>query len=132
MTESFFQMQLRRLTTNWPNTYNSERSALLWREVKDFSDEWFARLVDRFIGELRQPPLMPEFREAISAERERNWSREKAQHARDAKEFFLIANDPDFRGSVIKTIIERMQGKVPEKTWNEFIHGLNKLTGNRL
>lgn len=57
--------------------YNKDRGDLIWREVQQLSDEWMVRTVDLFIGEYERPPLMPQFREQISKERERLWVIEK-------------------------------------------------------
>lgn len=129
MTPGHFQGQMKRLTAQFPQAYSQERVALIWREVQGFSDAWFTRIVDKFVGECRQAPLMAEFRNEISFERERNWSKQKEQHAQDARDFYLIAQDNDMRGSIVKTIIDRMQGNCPDETWNGFTAGLQKLVG---
>ena len=48
---------------------------------------WMCQTIDRFIGECRLPPLLPEFRDAMVVAREHNWEREKRQNAKDAQEF---------------------------------------------
>lgn len=127
-----FETHLNRLRDVFGDrNYTDERAKVFWREVRDMDASWWARTVDRFIGECKFAPLMPEFREVITRERERNWSVEKSCHTRDAKEFFLIADDPEIRGSVMKTILDRMNGKVSDQVWGEFMPGLNKLVGNK-
>lgn len=131
MNLNHFQTQINRLAETYGGQhYKRERIELIWREVGSFPDSWLTRTVDRFIGELRQPPLVSEFREEASKERERSWSREKDQHARDAQHFFMIADDPTMRQSVLKTILDRMNGKVPDLVWNDFMKGLDSLVSN--
>lgn len=72
MTESHFSQQLTRLQENFGRTaYSTERTKLLWREVKDLSPEWLTGVVDSFIGSMRHAPLIPDFSEQASTERER-------------------------------------------------------------
>lgn len=82
--------------------YGQERCQIIWKEVCHLSDEWMSRTVDLFIGMHRQPPLMPEFREEISRERERLWQTEK--------HFYEAQIDPDPRTDpvVIKAREEAM------------------------
>lgn len=77
MTPPEFQRQLARLNEVFSNTYKTDRAQLIWREVSAFSEESFATVVDRLIGGCRQAPMLPEFREAVAAERERLWQVQK-------------------------------------------------------
>jgi hypothetical protein len=79
MNREHFQMQLVRLSGRWPRAHPPEFITLLWREVKDLPEEWFTRTVDELIGSCRMAPLMPEFREFISVELEKQWSRQKQE-----------------------------------------------------
>lgn len=64
--------------------YNLDRVELIWREVNQLSDEWMVRTVDLFIGNKLYPPLMPDFREEISKERERLWNMQKREEKKTA------------------------------------------------
>lgn len=129
MDDKFYQNQMNRLAETYgAQHYKRERVELLWREVKNLSNPWFAQVVDRFIGESKFAPLLPEFREEIARERERNHSLDKRQHSKDAKEFYLMADCPDQRGSMLKTILERMENKVSDDVWNQFTTGIEKLS----
>lgn len=79
MDRDKFQTQIGRLGARWPKAHPTEFIALLWREVKDLSDEWLVRTVDELIGSCRQAPLMPDFRQYSSTEKERMWARQKHQ-----------------------------------------------------
>jgi hypothetical protein len=68
--------------------YSPERTKIIWREVGSLSGEWLQRVMDKFIGEFRQPPLIQEFRNEIAIERERVHQTEKKQHQNEAAEFF--------------------------------------------
>lgn len=72
MNQQEFTQQLIRLQENFGKTaYSTERAKLLWGEVKDLAPDWFIGVVDDFIGSLRHAPLIPDFAEQASMERER-------------------------------------------------------------
>lgn len=125
MTEPEFKTQMQRLITTWPNVYSTERVAVIWQEVRGFSPHWFKRVVDRFIGESRQAPLMAEFRDEISRERERTWFTEKKQNAQDAKEFFELSESEG--KSIADMIKKRAMGGVSDPEWATFIESLDQL-----
>jgi hypothetical protein len=77
VTKEEFQREMDRLASNFRNAYSPARQELIAKEVKDLSAPWWKRTVDRFIGEFRQAPLLPEIREAIAGERERLWDLQK-------------------------------------------------------
>lgn len=89
MNRQFFQTQVNRLVSTYGEThYKIERIEIIWREVKDLSDSWFSKTIDKLIGESRFAPLMPEFREEISRERDRGWATEKVHHDNQSQDFF--------------------------------------------
>lgn len=100
--------------------FGNERAALVWREVKDFDPFWFRRVVDGFIGDSRQAPLVSDFSNAASEERERVWKIEKAQHAKDAKAFFNSTFSDDDRAMMIGAMIKRMMKQMPDSEWVTF------------
>lgn len=104
--------------------YPDERKKIIWREVKDLSGKWFNQTIDKLIGDSRYAPLMTEFREEISRERERLWQLEKRQHAEDAKNFFDCKFDNTEKSTICKTIIARMQGKVSDADYAKFVEVL--------
>lgn len=72
MTNAEFITQMERLARVFgERAYPTERTRLIWEQVSWLSEVSFARIVDDFIGSSRQPPLMPEFRDAIELERAR-------------------------------------------------------------
>ncbi len=83
MDRKSFATQMLRLESCFGNqhreVYNKDRGELIWREVNQLSDEWMIRVTDYFVGECERPPLMPQFREQISKERERLWVIQKSQ-----------------------------------------------------
>lgn len=110
MNRSFFQQQMNRLgDTFGVNQYKIERIEVIWKEVRDFSDSWFSKTVDKFIGECRHAPLMAEFRDEISKERERMAYGEKRQHTQDAKDFFQGTYMPDDVKAIVQTIVNKIQ-----------------------
>jgi hypothetical protein len=119
MNESRFAHQMNRLAKQFPNAYSEERVKLIWREVQAFSDHWLERVVDRFLGELRQAPLIPEFREEASRERERLREIEKRQEASDAKAFMSALSDGEV-SEICGQIRKRVEGRVSDEDFNKF------------
>jgi len=102
--------------------YSIERTKLIFQEVQDLDAEWFHRLVDRFIGECRVAPIMTEFRTEIAREKERKYLRSKDQNSREAKEFMSgMRLGDDERSVIVRTIIERAKGRVPDEDWECFM-----------
>src|ERR1700758_3924559 len=66
MTKPEFEVQMNRLTQNWPNNFNAERTKLIWTAVHQHSIFWFEKLVTDMIANNRQAPLPTEFIEASS------------------------------------------------------------------
>jgi hypothetical protein len=78
MTPQEFQAPMDRLISQFgKSAYSPARIELIAAEVKHMPGSWWKRTVDRFLGEFRQAPLMPEVREAIAKERERGWDAQK-------------------------------------------------------
>lgn len=120
-----FTKQIDRLAQTYgKNAYGEERVLLVWKEVKDLSDQWIEKVIDGFIGECRQAPLMTEFREQISKERERLWRIEKAKNAQDAKDFFAGTYQDEDKATICQYIKKRLNGKVSDEDYETFIKHL--------
>lgn len=115
MTAQDFQTQMSRMTETFGKTpYGTERMKLLWLEVKDFDPRWFERLVSRFIGECRQAPMLGDFREAASRERERIHDEEKRQEQNEtfrALKGHLAGEDVAMVVQTIKGILSGQLGE---------------------
>lgn len=71
MTHQEFIAEMGRLSQVFgERSYPTERTKLIWNVSQSLPVETFRRVVEGFIGSSRQPPLMPEFRDAIQAERQ--------------------------------------------------------------
>ena len=77
MTSAEFSAQMERLSSRWKSVYSEELVKLIWREVGHISGNLFRQVADHLIGECRQPPLLPEIRDAIASRREREWQATK-------------------------------------------------------
>lgn len=126
MTQQHFQIQMNRLSRVFANAYNEERTKLLWRELESLSDQWFTRVVDKFIGECRYAPLMPEFREEASKERERTWGKEKQRNAIEAKEFQAKLSTDEMR-EVCKQIRKKAAGGMSDGDFAKFMANLGSI-----
>ena len=115
MTQGEFTHQISRLREQFgAQAYGTERAKILWQEVKDFSDHWFKRVVDELLGCCRHAPLMPEFREHISRERERMREIEKKRHRQEAHEF-MSTYTPEQLKLMVKDIIALIESNREER-----------------
>lgn len=126
MTSHEFNTQINRLKDCFTDrSYSDERMKVIWREVQDLDGKWFAKVVDRFIGECRQAPLMTEFREEIAKERERLWELQKKHNAKDAKDFMSGIYQPDDIKTICQYIVKRVSGGVSDQDFSSFIKHLD-------
>jgi hypothetical protein len=78
MQEREFATQMNRLIATFgEKTYGSERVNMIYREVYDLDPRWFESVVSHMIGSMRQPPLIPDFRDAAKRERARQFENRK-------------------------------------------------------
>lgn len=124
MREADFQLQMGRLERQF-GKFGTERATLLWREVKEFSELWLAKVIDGLIGDCRQTPLVSDFREEIARERERLYRIEKAQHAREAKDFFEGKYQPEDKRMICQGIRKRLLGQMSDQEFSSFMSMLN-------
>jgi hypothetical protein len=130
MNMAEFDTQISRLKNTFGDrAYPDERLKLIWREVREFSSGWFEKLVDRLICDSRLPPLLPEFRNEISRERERLWDLQKKQHTQDAKDFYSGKFQPEDAKTICQYIIKRAQGSVSDQDYANFVKHLKYAGG---
>lgn len=115
MTSEQFQTQVNRLCETYgKNHYGTERARLIWNEVRDFSNEWFARIVSELISKERLAPLIDKFREAIAAERDRLWKLNKIDNAETAKNWTEVFTGED-KKMLCDGIVKRMTGRMTDQ-----------------
>jgi hypothetical protein len=121
MNTDSFKIQMDRLAETYgANYYRSERLKIIWREINSFSDLWLERVVDHFIGSLRIPPLLPEFRIEISKERERLQSQEKKERRSESKESQCSRYSTEEIQTISRLIINRINGLVQDREFEDF------------
>lgn len=126
MQSQEFNRELNRLKDCFGDkNYSDERVKILWSEVKDLTGDWFIRVINFFIGNQRQPPLIGEFREEIAKERDRQWKIKKTEHSQDAKDFWNGTYQPDEVKWICETIRNRMRKNILDENWEKFIEHLN-------
>ncbi|RYD27407.1 MAG: hypothetical protein EOP89_04835 [Lysobacteraceae bacterium] len=79
MTFPEFEVQLKRLVGRFTaRHFDSEFSALLWNTVSDMSVHDFKRTVEFFMGNRKptNPPLIPDFRDAVLTCEKREFNRD--------------------------------------------------------
>lgn len=118
MTAQHFSIQMARLERQF-GKFGQERGDLLWKEIQDYDPIWFARTVDKFIGENRVMPLLPEFRTEIAIERERIYAEKKKQQTREAEEFMSPYPAEEIQ-SICRQIRDRIMGKMRDEDFKSF------------
>lgn len=130
MTPEQFHPQMNRLVAQFgKTTYSSERTAMILREVRGIGAEQWEAIVDRFLGESRHAPLMPEIREAIAYVRERSWTNEKRENENDARRFARQFPMEEI-GMICKGITERIRGEMDDQAFGntlKILQGAAKL-----
>lgn len=124
MTKDAFNKQMGRMRKEFGHdAYSTERMALIWQEVTFFGDAWMRDAVNHFIGNApkNRPPTVADFGELASAERDRVWAAEKAERARDAKAFMHMRFPTQERQEILRKILERLSGAVPDSDWTGFL-----------
>lgn len=133
MTEQTFQQGMSRLSSTFgKQAYSVERTSLIWREMNTLPDGAWIKIVDELIGTHRQAPLLPEIRELAAIARERFWSKEKKQHANDAKAFFKSSFAGEDLQTLCQMVIARMKGQVGDQTWNAQIKAFEGVTTHQI
>lgn len=129
MTQQEFQTQVMRLIETFgKQAYGTERVALIWREVRDFSGQWWSRAVDQFIGDCRQAPLLKEIRELAAMERERITQLEKRRHSRESEAAYRgIIQDEEIK-HICKFILKRMEHGVEDRDFENFMNHMESAT----
>ena len=124
MTREEFVKQMNRLASVFgANPYPEERRNLIWNEMNTLSVAAFTRMVSEMIGNQRQAPLLPEFRELAGREREAEWEAQKRVHAREAKEAMRTLFSPEDIKFFCKSICDRIKGELPDDKF----HGLTRM-----
>lgn len=129
MEQAEFQTQVKRLQNQFGQTaYSTERCKVVWEEVKNLSAAQFARIVDRCLGEFRQPPLLPELREMISKERERAAQARKQTHAQDSADFWSSKFHTDEQRQMFEMTQKRILGQVSDADWDQFVKQIDQVS----
>lgn len=72
-----FQREMNRLEETFGSrAFPKARVELIWNATSDMDGVWFKRLVDKMIGDLRQPPMVSDFRDAAYRERQSRFSQD--------------------------------------------------------
>lgn len=115
-----FLSEIERLRADWKNFYGPERVRVFWKAFAKESHEIFRGAVDHCIGTCRGAPMLEDLLRGIEVAR-RNETQARAlygiqsmspmQVMRDAARVNRRA-DPEFVAACIKTLRERLDGKL--------------------
>jgi hypothetical protein len=126
MRDEEFNLQANKLIETYGRpAYPPARLKILYDEVKGFEGSWFARVVDKLIADSRYAPMLSDFREEISRERERMAYQEKKQHEKDALDFYKGTYQAEDARTICQYILKRMDGKVPDEEFSSFLSVLD-------
>lgn len=129
MNQVQFKIQMDRMIQTFGKTpYCEERMNLIWKEVRDFDIKWFEYLCSRFIGENRQAPIVPEFREACIDEREKLLTLDRELRRRDAKEAMTRFFSDDDQAVLFKGLNDRIKGEMDDVGFKHMINNLDRIT----
>lgn len=130
MDERFFLKQISRLKEVYGEKhYPAERTAMIWREVQNFSASWFQSVIDDLIGSEQYPPLLPKIREKMSFEREKVAQRDRREHREDAKEFTSFFQKEDVH-SVVETTCKKITGEMASLDFGSMVKSISKVTSS--
>lgn len=120
MTLPEFSVQLDRLRNVYGDKfYPDERIKILWEEIKGFPMPWLDRVVSLWIGDRKDPPLMPQFREEMSKERERTHFVAKKEQSKDAREIWSTLSGDEIQ-NICGLTRRRMAGGMNDIDWSNF------------
>lgn len=128
MTSAEFQTQMQRMANTYgKNAYPTERAQLIWREVQSLDARWFQYVCDLLISNNRQAPLVADFGQEASRERERLWRIEKQQNTQTAQAFMSgqLFNDDDQK-MFCQQIRRRLTKQLGDDEWGQFIDLMQK------
>ena len=114
MTTMEFNAEMGRLIQQYGvASYSEARIKVIANEVKDFDVKWWRKAVDKFLGECRYAPLIPDIREAAALERERMYYTRKQEQSKQAEEF-MDSYSKETKRTICKEIIDVIKGNKPE------------------
>jgi len=124
MTQDEFQGQIYRLQEAFgKNAYPTERTALIWRDVRHFDFRWLERTVDELLSSERQAPLPVAFSALAAMERERLYRIEKEKNSAQIEEFTSSFDAVDIK-TICSGILGRVRGQISEPQYDAFKSGL--------
>jgi hypothetical protein len=103
-TEHFRKESSKLIDTFGKSAYSATRLDLIFRLVKDMPDAWLTKTIDKFCGECRQAPLIPEFREEVNLELRRQHDLRKSSVSVDNRPY--RSNCFDCEGTGVLTAIQ--------------------------
>ncbi len=142
MTQFEFAQEFARLIETFgARAFPEERNKLIWKQVSDMDIVWFKTLCDRMIGDMRQPPMVPDFREAAYKERQARFSRdiEGASKSWDAGEFNGLQGYLDSIGATsLANAVEQERWRLkngqddfPDSAWPRIINEASKIPADQ-
>lgn len=129
MNENEFEAQIKRLRTQWPNSYGSERMEGLWSAFKGVSSSVFGEAISDCIANQRSAPLLSELSKAVETAkvRESSFRFDRSHSPLDAMQGAADSNktaDPEFVKACMKLLKDKLDGRISH---DNFLQGCNLL-----
>lgn len=127
MTRQEFETQIQRLINTYGKShYPEERIKLLWQDTCNYSVVWLQQTITKFIAESARAPLIVEFRQEVSIERERLWALEKAEYSDNIEELITYSLKNSEIKEIVQAILRRMSREFPDNDWDFLLDDLNR------
>lgn len=127
----------RLIETYGKKAFPEERNKLIWKQLADMDADWFTRLVDKMIGDLRHAPMLADFRDAANRERKRLFDQEvneatrewTAEHQglRDVLASYGGAKSLFAAVQFERRVIREMEG-IPDSAWPKIVNEAAKIS----
>ena len=127
MTREEFNNQADRLREKFGKTWiDPDWTKMAWAECQSLPVAWFERMANFFIGE-QYKPKMSDVRGFVAKLREKDYQARRAQESKDSEDFWRSSYHPEDVKLLMKTIKDRVLGKVSDKEWEDFRKGLGEI-----
>lgn len=124
MELEFYQQQINRLKSQWPNAYSTERQKILFNAFKDVANFDFRDAVTFCLGTSKSAPLVLDLEKAVMIARNNYFSQKKAEEASvmGALEYAAENNtsaDPEFVDRCLKLLDDLYNKRITKKQFDE-------------
>lgn len=119
-----FDEQIKRLESQWPNAYKTERIKILWAAFKDVSYFDFRDAVNYCLGNSKSAPLVLELEKAVQIAKNNYYSSKRLEEANTMEALLHAADnnrtaDPEFVDRCLKLLDDLYNKRITKKQFDE-------------